>query len=132
MRPTNKFRRQYRVAPLLSILVVDDDSAVRDLVMRMLSEKGFGVLTADRAHEALQILGRRPVDLLFTDLIMPGMDGVDLAKEARRLRPGLKVMFATGYAQVAAKREALRHGRVLYKPLREPELMQAVRQLLAA
>ena len=117
---------------LLTILVVEDDSAVRDLVIRILSENGFGVLTANSAYDALAILRTRSVDLLFTDIIMPGIDGVELAKEARRLRPGLKVMFATGYAQVAYLRQAIHHGRVLYKPLREPELVQAVEQALAA
>ena len=117
---------------LLTILVVEDDSAVRDLVIRILSENGFGVLTANSAYDALAILRTRSVDLLFTDIIMPGIDGVELAKEARRLRPGLKVMFATGYAQVAHLRQAIHHGRVLYKPLREPELVQAVEQALAA
>jgi CheY-like chemotaxis protein len=117
---------------VLTILFVEDDSAVRDLVMRMLSGRGFGVLTANTAYEALGILQKRPVDLLFTDIIMPGMGGVELAKAARRLRPGLKVMFATGYAQVATVRQAIHHGRVLYKPLREPELVQAVEQALAA
>ena len=118
--------------PLLSILFVEDDTAVRELVMRILSEKGFGVLTANTAHDALNILRERPVDLLFTDIIMPGMDGVALAKEGRRLRPGLKVLFATGYARLATTRDATRYGRVLYKPLREAELVQAVEQVLAA
>jgi CheY-like chemotaxis protein len=118
--------------PLLSILVVEDDATVRDLVSRMLSDKGFSVLTAGSAYEGLQVVKQRPVDLLFTDIIMPGMDGVQLAKEARRLRPGLKVLFATGYAQLATTRDAVRHGQVLYKPLREPEVVQAVEQLLAA
>lgn len=118
--------------PLLSILVVEDDTAVRDLVLRMLSEKGLGVLTASTAYEALNILRERSVDLLFTDIIMPGMDGVQLAKEAQRLRPGLKVLFATGYARLATTRDAIRYGRVLYKPLRETELVQAVEQVLAA
>ena len=118
--------------PLLTILVVEDDTAVRDLVLRMLSEKGFEVLTANRAYDALQILKQRAVDLLFTDLILPGMDGVDLAREARRLRPGLKVLFTTGYARLATTRDAIRHGRVLYKPLRETELVQALEQVFAA
>jgi CheY-like chemotaxis protein len=119
------------VAPLLSILVVEDDSAVRDLVVRILSEKGFGVLTPTGAHEALQIIRQRSVDLLFTDVIMPGLDGVELVKQARQLRPHIKVLFATGYAQLATTRDAIRHGRVLYKPFRAVELIQAVEQLLA-
>jgi CheY-like chemotaxis protein len=119
------------VTQLLTILLVEDDSAVRDVVMRMLSDKGFGVLSASDAHEALRILETRPVDLLFTDIIMPGMDGVQLAKEAKRLRPGLKVLFATGYAQRAGERQALRLGQVLYKPLRTAEIITAVQLLLA-
>jgi CheY-like chemotaxis protein len=120
------------VAEHLTILFVEDDSAVRDLVMRLLSERGFAVLTANTAYEALHILKERPVDLPFTDIIMPGMDGVALVQEARALRPGIKAMFATGYAHLATARHALRHGRVLYKPLRAPELVQAVAQALAA
>jgi CheY-like chemotaxis protein len=120
------------VAKLLSILVVEDDTAVRDVVMRILSENGFGVLTANTADEALNILRHRSVDLLFTDIIMPGMDGVQLAKEARRLRPGLKVMFATGYVQAVLAREVFRQGKIIYKPLRRAEIIQAVEQLLAA
>ncbi|HEX6840682.1 MAG TPA: response regulator, partial [Stellaceae bacterium] len=68
---------------LRSILVVEDESAARDLVIRMLSEKGFGVLTADTAEDALRILAQRPVDLLFSDIVLPQMDGVELAKQAR-------------------------------------------------
>jgi len=120
------------VATLLTILVVEDDNAVRDVVIRVLSEKGFGVLTANTAYEALGILRNRAVDLLLADIIMPGMDGVELAKEAKRLRPGLKVLFATGYAQLATTRAATRHGPVIYKPLREPELIDAVQRALAA
>ena len=62
------------------ILVVDDDNAVRDVVVRKPSAKGFGVLTATDGSEALRILGQRSVDLLFTDIVMPGMDGVELAR----------------------------------------------------
>ena len=65
------------------ILVVDDDNAVRDVVVQMLSANGFGVLTASDGSEALRILGQRSVDLLFTDIVMPGMDGVELARWAR-------------------------------------------------
>jgi PleD family two-component response regulator len=62
------------------ILIVDDDNAVRDIVVRMPSANGFGVLTASDGSEALRILGQRSVDLLFTDIVMPGMDGVELAR----------------------------------------------------
>jgi CheY-like chemotaxis protein len=114
------------------ILVVDDDNAVRDVVARMLSANGFGVLTASDGSEALRILGQRSVDLLFTDIVMPGMDGVELARQARQVRPGLKVLFATGYAQKAIERDAIHQTRVVYKPLRQAELVKEIEALLAA
>ena len=95
-------------------------------MLHMLSQQGFAVLVAGTAYEALNILRQRPVDLLLTDIIMPGMDGVDLAKEARKLHAGLKVLFATAYMQVALKRAAAHHGPVLYKPFRDGELIKAV------
>jgi two-component system cell cycle response regulator CpdR len=98
----------------------------------MLSEKGFGVLTAGDAYDAIRILAERPVDLLFADIILPGMDGVQLAKQARQMRPGIKVLFTTGYAQKAFERGAVRQGNVLFKPVRERELAREVELLLAA
>lgn len=115
-----------------TILVVEDDTAVLGLVLHMLAGENFTVLSASTAYEALNLLRQRSIDLLFTDIIMPGMDGVDLAREARLMQPGLKVMFATGYSHVAAARGAIRQGRILYKPLRESEVMQAVEQLLSS
>ena len=120
------------MARFLTILVVEDDSAVRDLVMRMLSEKGFGVLTANDGYEALRILAAHHVDLLFADIVMPGIDGVQLARQAKQMRPEIKVLFATGYAQKVTERGAMHVGRVLYKPLRQAELVREVEALLAA
>jgi CheY-like chemotaxis protein len=121
---------------LFTILVVEDKSAVRDLVMRMLAEKGFGVLSANDAYDALRILSERPVDLLFADIGLPGIDGVQLARQAKIMQPGLKVLFATGYAQRATERAteraAMHVGRVLFKPLREAEVIREVEALLAA
>jgi CheY-like chemotaxis protein len=114
------------------LLVVDDDNAVRDVVVRMLSANGFGVLTASDGPEALRILGQGSVDLLFTDVVMPGMDGVELARQARQVRPGLKVLFGTGYAQKAIERDAIHQARVVYKPFRQAELVKEIETLLAA
>lgn len=118
--------------PFSTILFVEDDTTLRDLVIRILSEKGFGVLTAGDAYEAIRILAERQVDLLFADIIIPGMDGVQLAKQARLMRPGIKVLFTTGYAQKAVERDAIRHGKILLKPVRESELVREVELLLAA
>jgi two-component system, cell cycle response regulator CpdR len=115
-----------------TILFVEDDSSVRNVVVQMLSEKGFGVLTANDAYEAIRILADRHVDLIFTDIIIPGMDGVQLAKQAKLMRPGVKVLFATGYAQKAIEWDTMRHGRVLLKPLRAAEIIREVEALLAA
>ena len=92
---------------MLTILFVEDDRAVRDVVMQMLYQRGFAVLTAADAYDAIRILRERHVDVLFTDIILPGgMDGVQLAKPARLIRPGIKVLFQTGYAHTTTAREA--------------------------
>jgi CheY-like chemotaxis protein len=115
-----------------TILFVEDETPVRDLVIRILSEKGFRVFAASDAHEALRLLAAHPIDLLFTDVVMPGMDGVQLARQAKRLSPTIKVLFTTGYAQRAAERQAMRFGRILFKPVRQPELLREVGMLLGA
>lgn len=119
------------MARFLSILVVEDDTAVRDVLIRVLSEHGFGVLTASDGYDAVRILADRHVDVLFTDIILPGMDGVQLAKQATLMRPGIKVLFETGYANLATMRDAIRYGQVLYKPLRAGEIIQAIEGLTA-
>ena len=118
------------MASAVSILFVEDDSPVRDVVIRMLSQKGFRVFAAADAYDAVRILAANRIDLLFTDVVMPGIDGVQLARQAKVMHPQIKVLFATGYAQRAAEREAMRLGRILFKPLRHPELIREVDTLL--
>ena len=118
------------MASSVSILFVEDDTPVRDLVICMLSEKGFRVFAAADAYDAVRILAAHRVDLLFTDVVLPGMDGVQLARQAKVMHPAIKVLFATGYAQRAAERQAMRFGRILFKPLREVELLREVGALL--
>jgi two-component system NtrC family sensor kinase len=83
-----------------SVLVVDDDAQVRKATCRLLSSRGYCSIETNSAAEALEIL-RRPdrVDLLLTDVMMPGMDGRVLATHARALRPGLRILFMSGYPQ---------------------------------
>ena len=116
---------------LFTVLIAEDDSTVRDVVAHALTETGFAVLTAPDAQAALRILAERPVDLLFADIVMPGMDGVELAERAKALCPGIKVLFATGYPQAASERNAERHGKLLYKPLRQAELAWEVEAALS-
>ena len=83
------------------ILVVEDDRDVREMIVGILSDLGYHALVATTAAEALKILGGSdPVDLLFTDIVMPaGMSGTELAREASRLRPGLKVLLSSGFSR---------------------------------
>ena len=108
-----------------TILVVEDDPRVRRVAVRRLKELGYAVIEADSGPAALRVLDREePIDLLFTDIVMAGgMTGVDLAQEARRRRPGLKILFTSGYAEpavikvgsaltnAALARQALQHRR---------------------
>ena len=87
----------------VSVLVVEDEPAVRGVAVEMLTDAGFSVLAAPDGPTALQLLKEGvPADVLFSDVVMPGgMSGVDLAREARKLRPGIGVLLASGYAAEA-------------------------------
>jgi PAS domain S-box-containing protein len=117
-----------------SILVVEDDDALRGYAKEILSELGYRVLEARNGPDALDLLDKmQDIDLLFTDIVMPGgVDGRKLADEATRRRPGLKVLFTTGYTRNAI----VHHGRLdpgvqlLVKPFTFGELSEKVRALL--
>jgi CheY-like chemotaxis protein len=116
-----------------TILVVEDDEAVRDYTAEILRELGYGVLRARDGPSALQILERNSVDLLFTDVVMPGgMNGRELADQAVRRWPSLRVLFTTGYTRNAI----VHHGRLdagvhmISKPFSFGELSAKVRTLL--
>ena len=112
----------------VTILIVDDDPLVRDTVVRIVEAQGFRVFVADSAVKAMTILARENVDLLFTDIVMPGQDGIELAREAKKLRPNIRVLFSTGYFSRA--RDAIGLGELLFKPLRAPQIENAVAQAL--
>jgi CheY-like chemotaxis protein len=84
-----------------TILVVEDDNIVRMLIVDVLEELEFEVLEADGSEQALQVLkdAIKHIDLMMTDVGLPGMDGRELATEARKLRPALPILFASGYAE---------------------------------
>lgn len=111
-----------------TILVVDDDPGVLDYASNVLEECGYRVLTAADAGTALVLL-RNPdnIDVLFTDIVMPGVDGVELARRAREDSPGLKVLFTSGYAA-----DVVLAGRLLKKPYRSHQLAGEIAALLAA
>jgi CheY-like chemotaxis protein len=84
-----------------TILVVEDDNIVRMLIVDVLEELEFKVLEADGGEQALEVLqdANKHIDLMMTDVGLPGMDGRELATEARKLRPALPILFASGYAE---------------------------------
>jgi two-component system cell cycle response regulator CpdR len=111
-----------------TVLFVDDDDMVRAPFAELLRLHGLQVLAARSAAEALGILEREHVDALFTDVVMPEMDGIELAKRAQALRPAIRVLFATAYYSRAA--DATRIGKVLFKPVRAHQLDDALDDLL--
>ncbi len=116
-----------------TILVVEDDDAVRKLAVEGLSELGYAILEADRADLALKLLSENPgIALLFTDVVMPHVNGRELAEKARRLRPALKVLFTTGYTRNALIHNgALDAGvRLIGKPYTLQQLGKMVRDIL--
>jgi len=117
-----------------TVLVVDDEPAVRALVAEVLTDQGYCVLEADNGAAALEILQtRQTIDLLVSDVGLPGgMNGRQLADAARLKRPGLKVLFVTGYAENAALGNGqLEPGmHVLTKPFSIPALSERVKGLL--
>jgi CheY-like chemotaxis protein len=115
------------------ILLVEDNDDVRAYSAMILRELGYAVLEAPEASAALNILGTpRRIDLLFTDVVLPGRSGRVLADEAARLRPGLKILFTTGYSRNAI----MHHGRLdpgvqlITKPFTFEQLAMRVRDVL--
>jgi CheY-like chemotaxis protein len=103
------------------VLVVDDDEAVREVTASILGDLGYEVVEAGSGGAALELLDRdERIELLLLDFAMPGMNGAEVAREARLRRPQLPILFITGYADTTALPQAP-HG-ILRKPFRQDEL----------
>ncbi|MBI3196823.1 MAG: response regulator [Rhodospirillales bacterium] len=117
-----------------TILVVDDDEQVREIVSHQLTSLGYKTVAASNGREALEMLAREPhVDLLLTDVVMPGgMNGREVAEEARRMQPTLKVLFTSGYFEGALLRNGGIDGSapLLVKPYRKNRLAEKVLEVL--
>ena len=117
------------------MLYVEDNLLVSLATVDMLEEAGYSIRSAADAKRALAILQEHPdIELMVTDVGLPGMDGHELAAEARRLRPGLKVLFLTGYdpSQWSGDRTHGPGTSYLSKPYQEQDLLETVRRLSAA
>jgi len=117
-----------------TILVVEDERAVRNLARRVLSATGYSVLVAESAQEALTILRghSKRLDLVLTDVVMPGMKGTDFARDLALTHQGLKVLFMSGYSAPSASSTGLPEwgGRFISKPFSAEDLVRKVREIL--
>ena len=108
-----------------SVLVVDDDPAARAVTVSILKDGGHAVFEADSGALALEILTARQIDALVIDYAMPIMDGAETARLALDLHPQLPIVFLTGYADIAGRRDIGKH-RLIEKPCRDDDLREAV------
>jgi CheY-like chemotaxis protein len=117
-----------------TVLAVEDNAALRRVVMRQLRDLGYRVLEADSAATALSVLGREKVDLLFTDVIMAGeIDGYALAHQVKTRWPQVKVILTSGFPQTKLNgdHDWRDEFRLLSKPYRREDLAQALRDVLS-
>jgi two-component system cell cycle response regulator CpdR len=116
------------------IILAEDDGDMRRFLAKALEKAGYDVVSFDNGLSAYERLREEPFTLLLTDIVMPEMDGIELARRATRLDPDLKVMFITGFAAVALNSDsrAPKDAKVLSKPFHLRELVREVERLLAA
>lgn len=88
---------------MIRILLAEDDDSMREYLARALDKVGYSVTAVDRGTAALPLIETDSFDLLLTDIVMPEMDGIELAQRAAVLAPEMRVMFITGFAAVALK-----------------------------
>jgi PAS domain S-box-containing protein len=116
-----------------TVLVVEDNNAVLEVVVTMLTELGYKIYKAESGPAALLLLASHDIDVLLTDIVMPGgLSGAELADEARSRFPDLKIIYASGFAETAVRRRNDMHkgSAILKKPFTRLELAQAVRQTI--
>ncbi len=119
---------------MAKILLAEDDDSMRHFLARSLERAGHEVFAVSRGTEALPVLAEGRFDLLLADIVMPEMDGIELARRAVKIDSGLRVMFITGFAAVALNSNVTRHpkSKVLSKPFHLRELVDEIDRLLAA
>jgi two-component system cell cycle response regulator CpdR len=116
------------------ILLAEDDESLRKFLAQALVRAGHDVSDFGDGSEAWERLKAGPFDLLLTDIVMPGMDGIELAKRAAELNAALKIMFITGFAAVALhpSSQAPKQAKVLSKPFHLREIVAEVDRMIAA
>jgi two-component system cell cycle response regulator CpdR len=123
----HKQGRQSEQGTMIRILLAEDDRVMREYLTRALERSGYAVSAVDRGTAAIPLLESEPFDLLLTDIVMPEMDGIELAQKAGEMCPDLRVMFITGFAAVTLKAgKTVPQARVLSKPFHLRDLVMEV------
>jgi len=118
---------------MIRILLAEDDQVMREYLARALERSGYSVDAVDRGTAAIPLLESERFDLLLTDIVMPEMDGIELAQRAGEMAPDLRVMFITGFAAVTLKAgREVPHARVLSKPFHLKDLVAEVDRMFEA
>ena len=118
----------------MKILLAEDDDSMRRFLEKALANAGYEVVAFDNGKDAYSRLREEPFTLLLTDIVMPEMDGIELARRATEIDPEIKVMFITGFAAVALNPDSNtpQNAKVLSKPFHLRDLVTQVERLLAA
>jgi two-component system cell cycle response regulator CpdR len=116
------------------ILLAEDDDSMRQFLAKALVKAGHEVDSHARGDDALSAVRAEVYDLLLTDIVMPGIDGIELARRAADIDPGLKIMFITGFAAVALSpnSQTPKDAKVLSKPFHLRDLVNEVERMMAA
>jgi two-component system, cell cycle response regulator CpdR len=115
---------------MIRILLAEDDGTMRAYLARALERSGYSVTAVDCGTAALPLLQAEHFDLLLTDIVMPEMDGIELAQKAAIIAPDMRVMFITGFAAVALKAgKAAPSAKVLCKPFHLRDLVAEIDRL---
>ena len=119
---------------MAKIILAEDDGDMRRFLVRALQNAGYEVISFDNGLSAYQRLREEPFELLLTDIVMPEMDGIELARRASELDPDIKIMFITGFAAVALNSNsgAPKNAKVLSKPVHLRELVTEVQKMIPA
>ncbi len=130
----NMIERPPRGQLMVRILLAEDDEDMRRFLSRALENAGYQVVSFDNGLSAYERLREEPFHVLLTDIVMPEMDGIELARKASDLDPDLKIMFITGFAAVALNpdMQAPRNAKILSKPFHLKDLVGEIGRLVAA
>ena len=133
-KPVYKDAHEFASRSIANILLAEDDETLRRFLVAALERAGHAVTAFGDGLEAYERLMDEHFDLLLSDIVMPGLDGIELAKRAAELDPSLRIMFITGFAAVALNpaAEAPKHAKVLSKPFHLRDLVSQIDRILAA